>query len=304
MPRCSVLIPAYNVENYVAKAVQSALDQTTSDVEVVVVNDGSTDGTAAALQPFSDRIIYIEQENRGLSAARNAALRASSGELIALLDADDAWMPQRLERMLSFMHEMGSKFATSDSYLMLADRLSGSTYYEQWSRGRRFRSSDQAYWITQYNFIHVMTVISRDLFDKHGDFDERLRACEDWELWLRFITAGERADFLDQPLGYYRIRSDSLSFNPRVSFLAQLTMLELAETKFGDRPPKGLRARSALAGAKAAMVRGDSVAARQYFAEASNAEDLPAAWKLTALGGRMAPKLATRMFARRYPAKT
>ncbi len=96
----SVVIPAYNCAAYLPAAIESALNQTHPMVEVIVVNDGSPDNTDEVIQPYLDRIIYIHQENRGLSAARNAGFRASQGEFLCFLDADDMLMPDKFERQL------------------------------------------------------------------------------------------------------------------------------------------------------------------------------------------------------------
>src|SRR5512133_1459141 len=92
-PKVSVIVPCYNGAKYLKAAIESALNQSHPDVEVVVVNDGSRDDSGAIARAFGDAIVYVEQENRGLSAARNAAIRASSGEFITLLDADDILLP-------------------------------------------------------------------------------------------------------------------------------------------------------------------------------------------------------------------
>src|SRR5688500_9583140 len=97
----SVVIPAYNYGHFVTEAVASALNQTHPHVEVIVVDDGSTDGTADILKPFGSRIRYIYQPNRGLSAARNTGIRAARGEWVAFLDADDLWHPSKTETQLS-----------------------------------------------------------------------------------------------------------------------------------------------------------------------------------------------------------
>src|ERR1041385_3866377 len=97
-PKVSVIIPTYNHAEYLPEAIQSVLEQTYPDFELLIVNDGSTDHTGEVVQQFTDpRIHYLEQENRGATAARNTGICASSGELIALLDADDLWHPEKLQ---------------------------------------------------------------------------------------------------------------------------------------------------------------------------------------------------------------
>src|SRR5689334_849057 len=102
-PTLSVIIPAYNVESYIETAVVSALDQTFTDLEVIVVDDGSTDGTAKVLQAIANRrddprLLILTQQNRGLSSARNAGIGHARGEFIGLLDGDDAWRPEKADK--------------------------------------------------------------------------------------------------------------------------------------------------------------------------------------------------------------
>lgn len=206
-------MPAYNAASHVSEAIESALAQTYPDVEIIVVDDGSTDRTLEVLRSFADRIVLLQQPNRGPSAARNAALERATGSLIALLDADDVWKPHRLERMISELErdrELG--FLTSDAHIVYGDRMSEDTYYADYLPADwRFHSDDQPYWIIQYNFVFTMTVVRRELFERHGRFDESLRTCEDWELWARFITEGERVGLVPEPLGFYRVREGSLT---------------------------------------------------------------------------------------------
>ncbi len=96
MPAVSVIIPAYNCSVYLPEAIESVLTQTYTDIEIIVVDDGSTDDTPEVVAPYLDRIRYIRQSNKGLPAARNTGIRASGGEFVALLDGDDSWLPEKL----------------------------------------------------------------------------------------------------------------------------------------------------------------------------------------------------------------
>src|SRR5438105_1307294 len=100
IPKVSIIIPAYNVAQYIGETLDSVIQQSYTDYEAIVINDGSTDGTERALEPFRDRIIYTRQENRGLSGARNTGLRIARGRYVALLDSDDLWMPHYLEQLV------------------------------------------------------------------------------------------------------------------------------------------------------------------------------------------------------------
>ncbi|MGH2811490.1 MAG: glycosyltransferase family 2 protein, partial [Actinomycetota bacterium] len=123
MPRCSVVIPAYNVGPFVTEAVSSALGQTFADIEVIVVNDGSSDETAAVLEPLMERIVYLEQPNRGLAAARNRGMQQASGEFVAFLDADDFWMPGYLQRMVGLLESRPDLALVTTDSLVVKDNL-------------------------------------------------------------------------------------------------------------------------------------------------------------------------------------
>src|SRR5215203_4763031 len=107
MPTVSVIMPAYNVERYLSEAIDSVLAQTYSDFELVIVDDGSTDGSRAVAEGYRaahpDRIVVVSQENRGLAGARNTALRVASGRVFALLDSDDGWAPTFLEAQMRWL---------------------------------------------------------------------------------------------------------------------------------------------------------------------------------------------------------
>lgn len=301
MARCSVLIPAYNVEAYVAQSIESALAQTHPDTEVIVVNDGSTDGTAEAIAPYRDRIVYVEQENRGLAAARNRALEEVTGEYVALLDADDMYLPHRLERMLGFLEghpEFG--FATSDAFVIYGDEASTDTYYRRLPRRRRFRGSDQPYWIVQYNFVYIMAVVRRALFERHGTFDEGLGTCEDWDLWMRFITSGERVGLVDEPLGYYRIRGGSLSYDRARVYADVLTILERCRAR--PEPTPGAAGRIDLLRAAQALDRGEHAQAAGFFRSAARDPTLRWRTRLEARAAAALPRVAARLASGARPA--
>jgi len=212
-PLVSVVIAAYDIAEYLPDAIDSALAQTYPNVEVVVVNDGSTDDTAAILERYGDRIVTVTQENRGLASARNSGIRAARGELIGLLDGDDLWLPERLTKLVPVLEarpDLG--MVTSDSFMM--DETVATTrhlYREQ--RKRPFPESEdlQIAEIACYNFMFVSVVFRRELVDRFGMFTDGMRRAEDYELWTRYLIGGTRAGFVDEPLGYYRIRAGSLS---------------------------------------------------------------------------------------------
>jgi len=204
MPTVSVIIPAHNAERDIADAVQSVLDQTNQDFEIIVVDDGSTDGTLAALQPFGARVRAHHQHNSGVSAARNTGARLATGDWLAFLDADDVWMPRKLEQQLALAMPMS-----------FTDRLNigarGDLPVRQ-SESTPMRGGDIFVALMQQsNFITTSSVmIRRDLFGELGGFCPALRTAEDWELWLR-VAARHEIGFVAEPLVQYRLHPGSLS---------------------------------------------------------------------------------------------
>jgi glycosyltransferase involved in cell wall biosynthesis len=275
---CSVLIPAYNVEKYVGQAVQSALSQTYESVQVIVVNDGSRDNTAKALSPFMDRVLYVEQGNAGLAGARNRALKEATGDYVALLDADDLWIPNRLERMISYLDEHPEiGFVTSDAYFVHEEDESTMQYYDYYDfllQGDPFGTGDQRYWILFHNFVMGMAVVRRELFERHGDFEESLGTSEDWDLWIRFIHGGERAGLVREPLCYYRIRSDSLSQDHHRIHNDSLRVIERAVNRLGRDGVQGL-GHPLLRRGKQALALGDRSRAAVFYAAAGRDSALP-----------------------------
>ena len=197
--------------------MSSALAQTYTPLEVIVVNDGSTDATAAIAAELGDTIRYVEQDNAGPAAARNAALGVARGELVALLDADDKWRPERVERCVEILErrpEIG--MVTTDANLI---EHGVATDKRSYGDRRRFpfpaREDQQIDEIARRNFLFVGVVFRRELVERCGNFDERTWGAEDYELWTRFLLSGSRAAFISEPLGWYRLSEGSLSSGPR-----------------------------------------------------------------------------------------
>jgi glycosyltransferase involved in cell wall biosynthesis len=179
------VVPTYNYGRYVAAAVASALQQTRPPDEVVVIDDGSTDDTRARLAEFGDRIRYSHQENRGLSAARNAGLRAARGDYVALLDSDDVWHPRKLEHQAAVLAAQASppgllaaaSFGFEDERALPAFRLSEP-------RGGHVELSFREL-LGNRAFCPSSVVLHRSSVLELGGFDESLRSVEDLDMWLR-----------------------------------------------------------------------------------------------------------------------
>jgi glycosyltransferase involved in cell wall biosynthesis len=295
--RCSVLIPAFNAEAYIGKSIESVLSQTLQDIEVIVVDDGSADATIEVIRRFGDRVRLLSQENRGPAAARNAALEVSTGEFVALLDADDTWLPNRLERLVGYLDahpETG--FVTGDAYLVYEDEPSTDTYYNDLLKGYEWHDTNQAQWIVRYNYVHVMTVIRRALFDRHGRFAENLKGVEDWDLWIRFLCRGERVGLVREPLAYYRIRGGSLGGTR--SYADTFEVMDRALDEIEIIGFRGFGSTFFRRG-KDALAMGDLRRTRRFFHAA--ACDLDLAWSMRAKAEALArvPRIGAVAYRRR-----
>lgn len=211
MPAVSVIMPAYNVEAYIEESIQSVLAQTVQDIELIVVDDGATDGTHAAARRacgHDPRAVILRQPNGGLSAARNTALKRASAPVVALLDSDDLWLPTFLEQQLAVLEaEPETDIVTGNAW-----DLGGIRDGEAARPHPDVRPRPDLNTILADEFsIFVMSVFRRRVYETIGGFDEALQTNEDYDFWLRAAIAGFRFARNAEPLGYYRRRDDSLS---------------------------------------------------------------------------------------------
>jgi glycosyltransferase involved in cell wall biosynthesis len=238
-PTVSVIIPAYRASTFIAGAVASALDQSAPPHEVIVVDDGSPDveETARVLAPWTadGRARLLRQErNRGPAAARNRAIAASTGSLLAFLDADDRYERERLEAAVEvFANHPETAMTCSDAFLSIEEVVQSGLKNDGW------RPIDQVLCferLLQQNCIYTLTVtLRREVFDAFGPFDESpaLIAVEDYELWLR--VARERVvRYIDRPLARYNVSPTSLSGNPRRMFDGVSAVLAKLERLYPD----------------------------------------------------------------------
>ncbi len=214
-PKVSVIIPAYNHERYVGEAIQSVLDQTYQEFELIIINDGSTDSTEAEILKFKDdRIRYYSHENRGLSATLNRGIELAGGEYFNFLPSDDAFFPEKLEVQLKAF-EGNPDLGVIFSYPQLID-----------AQGREIRDDPAAQWpivpyetkeeifpaLFERNFLSAPTALVRmECFKKAGRFDESLRYAQDYDLWMRILKYYD-ARLIRRPLVKYRWHGENLTF--------------------------------------------------------------------------------------------
>jgi hypothetical protein len=226
-PSFSVLIRTYQAADSVAEAVESALAQTQPPFEVVVYDDGSTDGTEDVLRPYRDRIVYLWRENAGAPLAFNRAVEAARGEFVVVLDADDAYQPERLEAL----GELASARPDLDIVTTDAAWESGGRVIGRFNGdGNRFEVDDQRGVILDRCFI-LAPALRREAVVAVGGHDPQLPSASDWDCWLRMILNGSKAGSVDEPLHRYRLREDSLSDDRLSAFRERVTLLENLRTE-------------------------------------------------------------------------
>lgn len=207
MPAVSIVIPAYNQSQYLGEAIRSALAQTRADLEVIVVDDGSTDDTAGVCESFTDpRLRYVWQANRGLSGARNTGVRESRGGFLTFLDSDDQFLPDKLERLLAaFERDPGLGLVAGQAVLIdQAGRRIGEVFDKP--------LPDDLSELLLGNPLHVGSVLlRREWQERVGPFDETLRSYEDWDLWLRLARAGCRMGWVAHPVSLYRFHQEQMT---------------------------------------------------------------------------------------------
>lgn len=207
----SVVVPAYNCESFVAEAIDSVLAQTRPPLEVIVVDDGSTDGTLKVLGGFGNRIRVFSHQNRGPSATRNRGVSEASGEWVAFLDADDTWLPTKLERQF----EVAADPAMA---LVYTDRLNvgaRGALPEVQGRVQHLYSGDVFVDLLLGNHISLSSVVIRtDVFRSLNGFPEHIRAGEDWDLWIR-VAERSSIGVCPEPLVRYRFHGGMASGDPR-----------------------------------------------------------------------------------------
>ncbi len=210
-PRVSVVIPTYNRAGAVCEAVQSALDQTYSDLEVIVVDDGSTDDTAQRVgERFGGdaRVVLVSQPHSGPGAARNRGIERARGELIAFLDSDDVWYPEKLELQLRRLDESGAALVFSD--FVFPDGVGERTRFQ--FTGFAGDTSLRGIVEKRFPLCTPAVVARRRDLQEAGLFDESLPCAQDWDLWIRLI-ARRPAAYVERPLGRVRRAGDNLSYS-------------------------------------------------------------------------------------------
>jgi len=221
-PTVSVIIPCYNAELFVREAIDSVLNQSYANIEIIVVDDGSTDASRDVVNTYGSRVRYQFQQNAGAPAARNAGIRSARGEFLQFLDADDRILPAKIEKQLECF--------TEDSSLGVVY----GPYYKMDTTGKHFDlveggagSGDIFHNLLswQYFIATHSCLIRTEAVRNVGYFDTSLKSTEDWDLWIR-LAVKSRFKYLDMPLAEYRDVASSSSKNLDTVFETSLTVME------------------------------------------------------------------------------
>jgi glycosyltransferase involved in cell wall biosynthesis len=240
-PLVSVVLPAWNRADWVARAIRSVLGQTHRSVELIVVDDGSTDDTGRVAQSFGHAVTLLGQSHRGPYAARNLGVRHASGELIAFIDSDDAWYPDRLARQLALLGDPTVGLVFGD-----ADRVD----YRGGTPRRHARTAFQVTpprrgWVTDHfaygNFIPTSSVlVRRGCLEEAGEFCDSAQLSADYVMWFR-ISLRYRLEYVDGPVFEYAMHAGGIS---RDLLAALRSRIELFRAMLAQAPDR--RARDAL----------------------------------------------------------
>jgi len=232
-PLVSVVIPTYNRKELLVRAVESVLGQTYKKLELLVVDDGSTDGTESHIAEFrkDNRFHYSYQENQGQSAARNLGISQASGEIISFLDSDNYWKKDKLQLQLAFWHEhkgFDILYSNGIPIDMAGNDISGNEPTTHRPSGKIIKT------LMTWNCVTNNTVlVPRKCFQEMGGFNESLRIAEDYDLWLRFAT---RYSFLYHPrqVTYYCCEGDRLSAQEERNVDVNLQIMESFRQTFPE----------------------------------------------------------------------
>lgn len=281
-PDVSIIVPAYNTAQYIEATVKSVLAQTYTSYELIVVNDGSPDTPAMerALAPYRDRIVYLVQDNRGIAAARNAALAVARGRYVALLDSDDTWEPDYLAVQVAALDADPTLAVVYPNALLVGDHPhAGRTYMDVCPSNGPVTFEAV---LTQRCQVFISALIRRTSIERVGGFDPELRSVEDFDLWLRLLAAGERVGYHRRVLVRFLKRRGSLSSDP--VWMAEHVLIVLDKLATGhralalsDADHQALRARRTyfrarleIALGKRAFFRLDAEKAREHLERAND----------------------------------
>lgn len=274
-PLVSIIIPVYNAESFARQALQSALAQTYSNIEVIVVNDGSTDRSPEVISEFNDpRIRFIQQRNRGGSAARNAGIERAKGEYIKFLDADDVLLHEAIERQVEQSKKLNeNEIVFGDfNFINLEDAITAVNVFEE---TEDLTAEPETFFLSKWKILISCPLHRKEYLERIGGFDEKLSYGQESDLHFRLALNGVKFKYQAIPIFNYRShcensRISSIRIRKKREMWVMIYSLDkkikLLEEKNGSLNPaqQDYFARSYFGLARKAFIRGNS-AEGQYF---------------------------------------
>lgn len=235
-PLISIVVPVYNTEQYIAETIQSVIDQTYDHWELLLIDDGSTDGSAAIMKSFAEndpRIHYFHKENGGQASARNDGIKKSKGAYVGFLDADDLWLKNKLTQQIKELETYQPDFLYGLGYYYYPERDPQLETYD-WISGER---SGLDFFKVLYHSCAVNTntvLVKRELFEAVGYFDEsqHLRGTEDWDLWMRIAKTVDKIYGSPLRLVYYRIHEGGIHLQHTRMLIGKIAIYDKYERDY------------------------------------------------------------------------
>lgn len=240
IPRVAVIVPAYGVAHLLGEALASLQAQTMIEWEAVVIDDGALDDVAGAVAPFltDPRIRFLATANHGVSAARNTAIAATRAPLIALLDGDDLLRPGYLATTVSLLEtEPAARLVTVNARIFGAVARERRCFVARQGRDDGLRGS-LADVLDRSFKVYIGTTYRREDFDHIGGFDPAMKHAEDFDLWVRLLTIGGEARFVNAVLGDYRVRANSASAQGQQMLQGNIRVYEKARALLAEDAPE------------------------------------------------------------------
>lgn len=232
-PKVSAIIPAYNRRQFIEETIESVINQTYDNIEIIIIDDGSTDGSREILEGYKNKIVLLEHENRinkGQSASINLGIKYASGQYIAILDSDDLWEPDKIRLQVEYleMHE--------DTGLVYGNGVAvnedGNYLYDIYGKNHTERNLPEDILLDCYFLVPNNSLLRSEIFSKSGMFDESLRAAQDHDMAIRIGEITKLA-YIDKKIFKYRRHSQSISnMNAGLRWNNGFKILEKAKNRF------------------------------------------------------------------------
>ncbi len=220
----SVIVPVFNRQDYVAETIESIVKQTYKNIEIIIINDGSTDNSEKIIRTFQsqypDIINVINQQNQGQVKARNNGLKIARGEFIAFLDSDDVWLLDKLEKQVCLFNKKVGLVYSGVQYIDTWGNVIGEEQCDQNIKGAVYEKL-----IVKNRMTGGTVIVRNEALKKVGLFDETFEAAENWDLWIR-VTQFYEVNFVDEALLKYRKHSGNMSSNNTLMLDATHSILE------------------------------------------------------------------------------